>query len=214
MSDNQSNLATLETLLFEDKVPAKSISFVDSLVSKAQQGRLTENGWGWVAKTVAQYTRVTPEVSLGDFSGVYDFIFAARKHLKYPKINLQTKESKKDAKDGLPVRLNMTGPRSSRPDTINVTDGGPSYDNVWYGRITSKGVWEQSYNCDKDPKRNAAVKVLLTQLAKDPVKVATEHGKLTGNCCFCNTKLSHGKSTSVGYGPTCAKKYNLPWGKK
>lgn len=217
MSDNQSNLATLETLLFEDKVPAKSVNFVDSLVSKAQQGRLTENGWSWVAKTVAQYTRVVPEVKIGSFSAVYDFILAARKHMKYPKIHLQTKETKKGAKDGLPVMIAMSGSRSSRPDTVTVTDGGSYGENIWYGRITAKGVWEQSFRCDTYPERTKSIVTLLKQLAKDPAKTAAEYGKLTGNCCFCYLPIGQGddkRSLKVGYGSTCAKNYGLPWGEK
>ena len=53
---------------------------------------------------------------------------------------------------------------------------------------------------------------LLVALATDPAKVAAEHGKLTGKCCFCNRKLDDKRSTEVGYGPICAEHYSLPWG--
>ena len=53
---------------------------------------------------------------------------------------------------------------------------------------------------------------LLTRFAADPAKVASEHGALTGSCCFCNKALKDERSTQVGYGSTCAKHYGLPWG--
>ena len=42
---------------------------------------------------------------------------------------------------------------------------------------------------------------LLGKLAMNPARVAADYGKLSGNCCFCNSKLTDEKSTSVGYGP-------------
>jgi hypothetical protein len=62
------------------------------------------------------------------------------------------------------------------------------------------------------------IKEQLQALAKDPAKVASEHGRLTGNCCFCNHRIGHGdkdksasseRSRNAGYGPDCAKKYGL-----
>ena len=32
------------------------------------------------------------------------------------------------------------------------------------------------------------------------------------HCRFCSKALTHPNSQAVGYGPTCAQKYGLPWG--
>ncbi len=41
---------------------------------------------------------------------------------------------------------------------------------------------------------------------------AAAFGHSYGRCVFCHKQLSDERSTEVGYGGTCAKKYNLPWG--
>lgn len=54
---------------------------------------------------------------------------------------------------------------------------------------------------------------VLKSMSENPEKVASQHGIATGQCCFCNTLLSTMESRSVGYGPICAAKFGLPWGK-
>lgn len=41
---------------------------------------------------------------------------------------------------------------------------------------------------------------------------AAAFGHSYGRCVFCHKQLSDERSTEVGYGGTCAKKYHLPWG--
>ena len=53
----------------------------------------------------------------------------------------------------------------------------------------------------------------LKAFAADPETVAAQYGSLTGNCCFCGRKLTDDRSTNVGYGPVCADKFGLNWGK-
>ena len=57
-----------------------------------------------------------------------------------------------------------------------------------------------------------AISARLKEFAASPAKIAADHDRLTGRCCFCNTVLSNDKSTAVGYGETCANHYGLPWG--
>jgi Family of unknown function (DUF6011) len=101
------------------------------------------------------------------------------------------------------------GPNSKAPGTISITDGGAFGDSTWYGRVTKEGVWEPS-------KLNEQLKndltLILTQLAQKPAETAAAYGKLTGLCCFCNSGLSTPESTTVGYGPVCARRFHLPWG--
>lgn len=47
----------------------------------------------------------------------------------------------------------------------------------------------------------------LRNFVSDPETVARDHGKLTGKCCFCNTKLKTKESLDRGFGPVCYKKY-------
>lgn len=91
----------------------------------------------------------------------------------------------------------------------------------WFARIHSNGEveWNKNNNGDLnvfalDPKLflNALNKELKA-FAKDPATFAAQYGKRTGKCCFCDIRLTDdrdGSSVEVGYGPICAKKWNLP----
>lgn len=109
--------------------------------------------------------------------------------------------------DGNRVMLKLAGDTSKRPGTVNVTDGRPYGDNTWYGRIATDGVFEHSRHVV------APVSNMLLALSDDPTRVAHQHGVATGTCCFCNRDLSTKESRSVGYGPQCADRFGLPWGK-
>ena len=126
----------------------------------------------------------------------------ARKHLKAPAIVIGI--------GGKEIRLSVAGQRARAPGSINVASNEGWDDRTWYGRILSTGEFEASPR-DKTPD---GLIDGLQRFAADPAGVAAEHGKLTGKCCFCNTALTDNRSTSVGYGPVCAKNYGLPWGSK
>ncbi len=187
----------------------KDQTFADSLIKQyAKKGHLSEKQWYWIDVLVDRATEVDtkPEpvkAALGDISGVLALFDKAAEHLKYPKIHLVDP-------DGNPVVLAVAGPKSQFTGQINVTDGGPFKNNKWYGRIDLDGVWTKGYV------HSETVATLLWALANDPAAVAKESAKLTGKCCFCNHSL-HGEdevSVQLGYGPTCAKHFGLPWGKK
>ena len=192
-----------------DKLSADDRRFADSLIRQFnQRGSLSDKQMFWVRKLADRVER--PEqhtccekktANVGDFAGVYALFAKAMQHLKYPKIRLQTNDRK-------PVVLNVAGAKSRYAGQVNVTDGGSWGDNTWYGRIDQEGEWTVSNAADND------VADVLRRLADDPAAVASEYGRLTGHCCFCNTELSDERSTEVGYGPICAKHYGLPWGNK
>jgi hypothetical protein len=121
--------------------------------------------------------------------------------LKYPKIRLQTA-------DGRPVVLSRAGSKSKYPGQIMVTDGGPFGANLYFGRIDSEGIFHATNSA------SAPVFALLERLSVNPVETASEYGRLTGNCCFCQLPLKDARSTSVGYGPVCAEHFGLEWGKE
>lgn len=52
----------------------------------------------------------------------------------------------------------------------------------------------------------------IQQFNDNPEQAAKLFGQLTGNCCFCGKELSTKESLAVGYGPTCAEHFSLPWG--
>lgn len=122
--------------------------------------------------------------------------------LQFPKLWLQLP-------NGTPLRISIAGEQSRTPGYLMLTDGGPFGANRYFGRISPSGALELGR--DAPPVRDALVD-LLVHLASDPAKVAADFGHLTGNCCFCNKKLTDDRSVAVGYGQTCAKKFGLRWG--
>lgn len=136
----------------------------------------------------------------GVFNGIVELLDMAHESLKYPKVRLVV--------DGGDVVLARAGDKSRRPGVINITDGRPYGANTWYGRIERDGAIVASRSITD------AIVDELVRLSADPAKVAAGHGKLTGSCCFCGKSLETDESLAVGYGPTCAKNYKLPWGAK
>jgi hypothetical protein len=136
-------------------------------------------------------------VQLGDLQAIYGLFQKAGKNLKFPKIRLLT-----------PNLINVVlAPRTA--GGINVTNG-VRYghpDSRFFGRIEENG----SFNTRTAPEE---VKLLLQRFAADPAGVAAEYGKLAGACCFCGMELTDERSIHVGYGPTCAGNYGLPWGER
>lgn len=181
--------------------------FAGDLVRKGFKTKrgLSDKQMFWVdrltAIAVGEYSEPSaPESSVENAEGVYELFRAVNGTLKYPKIRLQTAS-------GDPVALSRAGDRAKHPGTINVTDGGRYGENKWYGRIHPGGRWEHGRGGVPQD-----VQDMIERLSLTPLTVATEHGKLTGHCCFCNTELTDGRSTDMGYGPVCAKNWALPWG--
>lgn len=131
-------------------------------------------------------------------AGAYKLFENAKAHLKYPAIVFNSGECT--------IKLSLASSRARAPGTINVVCGG-----LWIGRIQQNGDLNLFHG---EQKVREVVTKFLVSFADDPEKVACDHGKLTGRCCFCNTKLTDKRSTEVGYGQTCAKHYGLRWGSK
>ena len=183
--------------------------FAHSLLKQVASGRgLSDKQMYWVGELVKRATQPPEpkvEVVVGDFGEVIALFAQASKHLKHPAIDLALP-------DGSPIHLTVAGKLSKAPGSVNVTDGKPFGQNKWYGRVAPDGTWEPGRAVT--PEAMTALGTLLTRLSHAPHRVAAAHGKLTGRCCFCNSKLSDPKSTEVGYGPQCAKSFGMPWGAK
>jgi hypothetical protein len=184
-------------------------AFVESLLKAHATKGLTLKQSFWFGKMAGKHggkpqeeAAPVPAPIVGQFEGVYTLFAKAKEHLKFPKINLKLA-------DGSSVVLSMAGPKSKKPGVINVTNGGKfkAPGSKWYGRVNTDGSMETPGSHAPEFEE---VKAVLKSLAAEPAKVAAEHGKLSGHCCFCNHKLTDkDKSTAVGYGPTCAKNFGL-----
>lgn len=175
-------------------------SFADSLLNGKwgfkKRGYLTDKQRDAGVTMVNRLDNPPPAAKTSNLERVYSFMMGARKFLKYPKINLLLGDT--------PLKLYISGARSKFPDTINLVANGDD----WYGRVFESGEWHRPRRVDEAVM--SKIEHVLEELAEDPATVAVEHGRLTGNCCFCNRKLSdEDHSLKVGFGPVCAKNYGL-----
>lgn len=161
-------------------------------------------------KTLA--SRAAPqEASVGDLSGIISLFDKAKQHLKYPAIVMSVPAA------DTAVRINVAGQRAKQPGSLNVCsvektkDGNFGPEREWYGRVQTDGKFVASRACGD---MFNAISDRLKAFADAPAAIASEHGRLTGCCCFCNKALTDERSTAVGYGKICAGHFGLPWGSR
>lgn len=191
-------------------IPKEKQSFAASLCQQhASKGYVSEKQAYWVGYLHGLLNGVPDfseeEVDLGEFKAINALFDNAAKKLKYPALTFTIIP-------GHRLQLKLAGPNSSQPGTINVTDGMPYGGNKWYGRISKEGKWSPSAMVQASTELKRNLTMLLGKLGSNPAHLAKEHALLSGRCCFCNLELTDPKSVEVGYGPICAKNWNLPHG--
>jgi len=205
MTDKQTLAVKLESLLHTHdfkKAGDAAYSLVSQYIKKGQHDdSLTAPQWKFVASLVDQAEnpykpKAMEKERVGDFSGVIELFTKAKGNLKYPKISLTTES-------GGTVMLSLAGAKAAKPGTINVTDGKPYGQNIWYGRVDEVGNWEKSYAATDE------VGKFLKELSADPASFAMKYGHKHGSCCFCNKHLTHANSVTAGFGPVCADNWGL-----
>jgi hypothetical protein len=192
-----------------DKLPEKDQGFARSICGARYP---SEKQWHWIGKLadrIDQPQRQRDTANIGGMDGVIALFTAGAQSLKWPAIVLQNEHT------GEPFKLTIAGPRAAHPGTVNVIeyrrfDPDEGRKATWYGRVLLDGTFEISPKFTSDKLHGIIVK--LQQLSADPVRVATEYGRLTGHCCFCRLPLKDARSTAVGYGRTCAKNWGVSWG--
>lgn len=179
-------------------------NFALSLLQQfSRRGDLSPKQWDWIVRLAqrAQAPQAPRQTtSLGSVAGLLDLFATAKANgLKNPAIVAQSPVG--------PIRISVAGGNARFPGTINVAEKGRFGEAKWFGRIKLDGTFEAA----KDGAPPALVSY-LAEFAAKPAETAAAHGHTTGNCCFCDRPLTDERSTSVGYGPICAKKWALPWG--
>lgn len=126
---------------------------------------------------------------LGAIVALFD---SAADHLKYPKVKFER------------WQLYRTGERSKEPGSVAITSTHRDREErIFYGRITRGGEFIGTRNTPKE------LPDFLRSLNEDPAGVAAEYGKRNGACCFCARELTDPVSVEQGYGPVCAKRYDI-----
>lgn len=146
-------------------------------------------------------TPVTPtsNATIFDVKQVMEMFTFARKALKRPKVTLVLSE--------LPtrqmVRISLKGDQL----WLNSETFGNTYGRI--NTTTGELIFKAFGLAHK-----AKLIDLLTEFCASPREVAIRHGKLTGNCCYCQLPLSDERSLHEGYGKRCARHWGMPWGNR
>jgi hypothetical protein len=135
---------------------------------------------------------------MSKYKNIVTLLHQAHDHIQYPRIHLKE-----------PFVLQLAGANAKFPRSINITDGKPYGNSRWFGRIYTSGRLEMPNHMQP---HGEDLQIELDLFQQDPAKYATLYGKKTGNCMFCHKTLTADQSVAVGYGPTCAENYGLPWG--
>jgi len=201
LSDNVAKLASLIPVLKASDAKFAS----DLIVSFKKYGSLTPKQEPWIERLIARAVapvaapQAQAAVSVGSFGNVVALFNKAKESgLKFPKVRLTV--------GGTKVVLSLNGKNSKAPGYVSISGEGTYPNRAYYGRVSPDGAFQ--------PFKSGLTGLveLLTEFSANPARVAKDHGKLTGNCCFCNKVLGLGKekrSVLVGFGPDCAENYGL-----
>jgi hypothetical protein len=96
------------------------------------------------------------------------------------------------------LMLSIAGANSRNCGQIYVKKSGD-----YCGRIDLENVFRPVATCPVD------VPAMLERVARDPLGVAVEHGRLTGACACCGRQLTDPESVARGIGPICASRWGL-----
>lgn len=178
---------------------AKSKSdFARDLAKRGLNGALSQTQMFWLHKIAldekAKVENPVAGVQLPGASKAFDMFASASAALQFPKIILFGSPT---------LRLYVAGSKSQNPgDIVILNDDSRQY----LGRISKAGEFFAA------PAATAEVSDRIKAFVADPVAETARNGKEAGSCCFCRRTLSDARSLEMGYGPTCANRFGLPWG--
>jgi hypothetical protein len=178
--------------------------FPFDLAKKAEKYPPTDKQRAWMHKYAMDHLYPSRQkkrgIDVGEFDRIGEMFSKAGQSLKYPRITFEM--------DHGTLMLSRAGDRSKYTGAINVTSTGDYRERTWYGRIDKDGTFVRGRDCED------WMVEFIKDFAANPERVATEYGHKSGNCCFCHRALTDERSTEVGFGPVCAKKWSLKWGGK
>lgn len=187
-----------------------------------KRGSLSPEQNFWLHKLAMQSVATTDNsqnesaMSLPKIRKMFDL---AVQQMKYPKIRFERSQFFDDVvrnfdEDNdsicLPestIFMYRAGEKSKAPGVIHITNGAKygSPDNKYFGKITVEGKFIPSRECSE------LLKQFLMSFDSDPSKIGRQYGKASGNCCFCHRPITTDVSKKHGYGPVCAKRFQLPY---
>jgi hypothetical protein len=204
--DGMSEAAIMGSIMTSMKAANTSLSdFEHNLLSCARAEAIEPRLAGIAAYIIEAFRRSQPraeaaQLNNAGLSRIFAMFDTAKAQLKHPAIRLANEA-------GQHLHLSLAGAASKNAGYVYVK-ANSGFDAAYYGKISPEGKFFKVGSCP------ATIEPLLQSFANDPEGIATKYGRLTGCCCFCGRKLTDERSTIVGYGPVCADKFGLDWGKK
>lgn len=132
-----------------------------------------------------------------DLTSIVKFIQAARdRGLKFPKLRVLDPTGKVEIQMGLTVKGLAPGSLWLKVHT--------PFGMNYYGSVRPTGSITGALATDPTMQKH------LTYVAENPAAAAKEYAALMCQCSFCGLQLTDAGSVEVGYGPVCAKHWNLP----
>jgi hypothetical protein len=201
-----SDEALMDNILGVLKGTNKEVSdFEHNLLSCVRSASIEPRLCGVTAYAIEYFRRAqraarpaAPDLDAKGLPRIFDMFKSAGAQLTRPAIRLANAQ--------VHLHMSMAGATSKNAGCIYVK--GAKGTDAYYGKITPQGKFFAVRECP------ATVETLLLEFAKNPEVVAQQYGRITGNCCFCGRSLSDDRSTEVGYGPSCAVKFQLDWGSR
>ena len=190
------------------RLPAKDQTFALSLLQQhASNGRLSDRQWPYIKKLVDRLDQpqgTEGPRNLGDQTELRALFTKAGEKIKFPHLLLR------HVCDGYTetIKLWIAGARSMQPGSLSVTTTAVARE--WLGRVMPDGTWAPGHT--RTAAEYDSVADLLCELIAAPQATLAANGKSAGACCYCGSELTDARSVEAGYGPTCAKKWGLPWG--
>jgi hypothetical protein len=170
--------------------------FAFSLLSQAHN--LSAKQLAWVHKIVIDNEPRTPQPVAPPALVLYPnitkmFAFAGEK-LVCPKLSFDM--------DGTSVELKKVADTAkNNPRQVYVY-----MDKEYRGRIDQSGAFVPRIGWNVSD-----IITVLRNIEACPQEFAKNYGLQTGFCCFCCKKLTTEQSLKCGYGPVCAKNFNLQY---
>lgn len=167
--------------------------------------RLSERQWPWVHRLVWEHENPpvveppTEAVSLVELVNM--LVAAAGSGLSRPEIAVTV--------GGVEVRFKYrTG--TGRTSIVE-TPAGSSFER-FIGYIERDGTLAPFRHSPLSA--TAAALALISEMPRgDLIEYIAENGRRGGRCQFCRRPLSTAESLTAGYGPVCADRFGLPWGR-
>jgi len=226
-------LTEAESFIVASQIPGRKFEITDLTADLEQAARTVSLNWispsngHWANNFMYDMkTRALGKgLSVGQAKGVLNVVRAEAKpaapvattaslELNVAKVRTARFRVVADDSQSIAVRLSVPtmwtdAPKGTRKLSVRQADGWSTV-----GKISPAGdvqIFKKA-----GPTLEARVRQALTTLANadDDLVYILAYAMEGSECGFCGKELDTVESLTVGYGPTCAKKFGLPWGAK